>query len=169
MILEKLKTYFEDSFTMTANAFDPSSIDVKKERLLEVLLFLKQSGYAVLIDLSAVDYITPEIRTQVIYFLHHPENYSRVNVSVWIKRDEPLPSATSLWKGANWYERELYDLFGVHFDNHPGLTRILMPDDWKGHPLQKDYPLTEEPVAFKHGVEPKVPSNIIQIRREQKY
>ncbi len=75
MILETLKTHFEDSFTMTAHAFDPQSIDVKKERLLEILSFLKQAGYGVLMDLSAVDYINPDIRTQVIYFLHNPENY----------------------------------------------------------------------------------------------
>jgi len=66
-----------------------------------------------------------------------------------------------LWEGADWYERELYDLFGLYFDGHPDLKRILMPDDWKGHPLRRDYALTEEPVEFKHGVKPKVPSEVI--------
>lgn len=133
-------------------------LDVKKEELIAKLTSLKNEGFVVLMDLSAVDYRT---ETKVIYFLHNPTTYERIRVCIMITRDEHLPSCIPIWEGANWYERELYDMFGIHFDNHPDLTRILMPDDWKGHPMLKDYALTEEPVAFKHGVTPKIPSEII--------
>lgn len=159
---------FKD-FTRSEKSLNPHAIEVKKESLIETLAFLKDQGYTVLMDLTAVDYLVPDKHTEVIYFLHHPVTYDRVQVSVFVKREEPLPTVIPLWEGANWYERELYDLYGVLFEGHPDLTRILMPDDWNGHPLRRDYALTEVPVEFKHGVKPKVPSQIIQIRKEQKY
>ncbi|MEI8365558.1 MAG: NADH-quinone oxidoreductase subunit C [Parachlamydiaceae bacterium] len=141
-----------------------TTVEVRIERLKEVLVFLKQTlkpGYEVLMDLTAVDYIHPVKRTKIVYLLHNPTNYTRLIVTIYIDREEPIPSVIDLWEGADWYERELYDLFGVHFIGHPDMQRILMPDDWKGHPLRRDYALTEEPVEFKHGVKPKVPSEII--------
>ncbi len=138
------------------------TIEVQKEQLKNALSYLKQScGFEVLMDFTGVDYILPEKRTKVIYWLHNPENLQRLRLILFVGRDESLPSVTDLWEGADWYERELWDMFGVHFENHPDLKRILMPDDWKGHPLRRDYALTEEPVEFKHGVKPKVPSEII--------
>lgn len=161
----------KDRFAVTECqlSHDQPCFEVKKEQLIEILQFLKQEGYVVLVDLTAVDFINPEIRTKVLYFLHNPTTLVRLHIYVWVKRDEAIPSITSLWDGANWFERELFDLYGVQFTGHPDLTRILMPDDWTGHPLRRDYPLTEEPVAFKNGVKPKIPSNIIHIRKEQKY
>lgn len=137
------------------------TIEVAKEELKATLSSLKEKGFKVLMDLTGVDYLYPSVRTKVMYWLHNPADYSRVRVIVFVKREEALPTVTDLWMGANWYERELYDLFGVFFEGHPHLTRILMPDDWIGHPLRRDYPLTEEPVQFKHGVKPKIPSEII--------
>lgn len=140
-----------------------------KEHLLDTLRSLKESGFTVLIDVTGVDYIHPEKLTQVLYFLHNPDTYERHEVAIDVPRGGSLPSVVGLWEGANWYERELYDLFGVLFEGHPHLTRILMPDDWEGHPLRRDYALTEESVTFKHGVKPKVPSQIIRVHREQKF
>lgn len=132
-----------------------------KQALLDTLRTRYNQGYRVLMDLTGVDYLTPEPHTQVIYILHNPDTLKRVRVTVNAARDEALDSAVSIWDGADWYERELFDLFGVRFTGHPALVRILMPDDWQGHPLRKDYALTEESVEFKHGVKPKVPSEII--------
>lgn len=166
-IIQNLKDHHE--FAISEKSVNQPAIEVKKESLMPILAFLKSHGYAVLMDLTAVDFLVPDKHTEVIYFLHHPVTYERIQVSVFIKREEPLPTAIPLWEGANWYERELYDLYGVLFDGHPDLTRILMPDDWNGHPLRRDYALTEIPVEFKNNAKPKTPSQIIQIRKEQKY
>jgi NADH-quinone oxidoreductase subunit C len=138
------------------------TLELNKENVKEALSLLKHaSGFEVLMDLTGVDYLHPIKQTKVVYWLHNPTNYQRIRIVVLIGRDGSLPSVIDLWEGADWYERELFDFFGIRFEGHPDLKRILMPDDWKGHPLRKDYPLTEEPVQFKHGIKPKVPSEII--------
>lgn len=133
---------------------------VKKEEIKTYLKDMRKT-YPVLMDLTGVDYLDPHPRTQIVYLLHQPETLERLIVKTEVGRGESIPSVTDLWAGADWYERELYDLFGILFTNHPDLKRILMPDDWHGHPLRKDYALTEEPVEFKHGVKVKIPSEII--------
>lgn len=139
-----------------------TTLRVDIPQIYETLAYLKdEHGYKVLMDLTGVDYLHPSPHTKVVYWLHNPDNYQRVRITVNAKRELAIPSVVSLWGGAAWYERELYDLFGVKFDGHENIKRILMPDDWVGHPLRKDYPLTEEPVEFKHCVKPKVPSEII--------
>ena len=165
--IKELKANFPHAIVKERECCGEITLELKKENLIETLSFFKQSGFEVLMDLTGVDYLEPIQGTQIVYWLHHPIHYQRVRICLFAKREEVIPSVTSLWEGADWYERELFDLFGVHFEGHPDLKRILMPDDWKGHPLCKDYPLTEEPVAFKHGVKPKVPSEIIHIRRKQ--
>jgi len=162
--VHSLKQNFKDAKIVESEFMGQIAIEVQKEDLKEILSFLKrvpEPGYEVLMDLTGVDYVRPTKYTQVIYFLNNPTNYERVRVTVNAGRNDTLPSVVDIWEGANWYERELFDLFGVHFAGHPDLKRILMPDDWVGHPLLKDYALTEESVEFKHGVKPKVPSQII--------
>lgn len=150
-----------DKFLYVTDAFNEWTLEVNKEQLKPLIKFFIEKTYRVLMDLTAVDYLEPKIRTKVIYWLHSPETYQRVRLILFIARDESIPSITDLFEGANWYERELYDMFGIQFENHPDLKRILMPDDWIGHPMRRDYSLTEVPVQFKHGVIPKVPSQII--------
>ena len=72
----------------------------------------------------------------------------RVRLQVWLDDGEPAPSVVGIWPTADWHEREAFDLFGIRFDGHPNLSRILMDDDWEGHPLRKDYPIGGEPVRF---------------------
>lgn len=154
---EKLRNHFIEE----TNFLGEITLEVSLDSLKEVLSLLKQAGYEVLMDLTAVDYLIPTKRTKLVYLLHHPVSYERMRITAFVEREQLAPSVTDLWEGANWYERELWDLFGIHFEGHPELKRILMPDDWKGHPLQRDYALTEEPVTFKHGVKPKIPSETI--------
>lgn len=171
-IVQALKEKFNQAILQERECCDQITLEVKKENLVEMLSFLKQApspGFEVLMDLTGVDYLKPRLGTEVVYWLHNPKNFQRIRMIVFAHRDEAIPSVVDLWDGADWYERELFDLFGVRFDGHPDLKRILMPDDWQGHPLRKDYPLTEEPVHFKYGVKPKVPSEIIHVRRNQKY
>jgi NADH-quinone oxidoreductase subunit C len=159
--VEKLKTAMPAAVGQEDTFLGQTTIEIDKDNLKKVCLFLKQLGYEVLMDLSAVDYLHPEPHTKVVYLLHDPANYERLIVTVRLKREEKLPTVTDIWEGADWYERELFDMFGIRFEGHPDMKRILMPDDWKGHPLLRDYPLTEEPVQFKYDVKPKIPSQII--------
>lgn len=167
-ILEELKDNFADALVDHVEQYGQVTVETKQEHLKKVLTFLKQKGYEVLMDLTGVDYLVPVRRTKVLYWLHNPTNLQRMRVITFVERGGSLPSSVDLWRGADWYERELLDLFGIHFEGHPMLKRILMPDDWQGHPLLKDYALTEESVEFKHGVKPKIPSKIIPNVKDSK-
>ena len=93
-------------------------------------------------DVTAVDYAPQrEPRFDVVYHVLSPHRRARVRLKVRVGADEPVPSVTSVWPGAGWMEREVYDLFGIVFEGHADLRRLMMPDDWEGHPLRKDYPV----------------------------
>lgn len=159
--VQKLENEHHNVIVNKRTFHDQTTLEIAKGNLKLVIAFFKSEGYDVLMDLSAVDYLEPEKHTLVVYFLHNSSTYERVRISLSAARDETIPSVTDIWLGAQWYEREVYDLFGVNFEGHPTMKRILMPDDWQGHPLRKDFSLMEVPVQFKHGVSPKVPSEII--------
>lgn len=159
--LEQIKTAYSDAIVEEVTFKEQTTVVVKAQKVKTILAYLKEIGFETLIDLTAVDYLEPEVQTKVIYHLLEPKSYDRIRIATWVQRDEKIDSVTSLWSGANWYERELFDLYGILFEGHPDLQRILLPDGWTGHPLRKDYALTEEAVQFKNGVKPKVPSEII--------
>lgn len=162
--VQQLKSTFASPIVSEIEFRGEITIEVVKSNLKQILAFLKNEngpGFEVLMDLTGVDYLGPVNRTKIVYWLHNPKNYERIRVIMYVAREEPIPSVTDIWEGADWYERELYDLFGIQFEGHPDMKRILMPDDWVGHPLRRDYALTEEPVAFKNDVKPKIPSEII--------
>lgn len=163
-VFEDLKEKFPDEVFEEIHFLGETTIAIGRENIKAILSFLKQKpepGFEVLMDLTGVDYLEPIKQTKVVYWLYNPSNHQRLRVTTLVMREEPIDSVIELWEGAQWFERELYDLFGVHFEGHPNLKRILMPDDWIGHPLRRDYPLTEESVEFKNGVKPKIPSEII--------
>jgi NADH-quinone oxidoreductase subunit C len=98
------------------------------------------------VDVTAVDRLTREERFELVYLFYSLERRTWLRLKTRTDRD--APSITPMVPGANWYERELYDLFGIHFDGHPDLRRIMLPDDWRGHPLRRTEPLGAEPVDF---------------------
>lgn len=166
-VIDELKEKFGTAIISETQFLGETTLEIDKEELVNVLGPLK-CNYDVLMDLTAVDYLIPVKRTKLIYWLHNSETFDRLRVVAFVGREESISSVTTIWKGANWYERELFDLFGIHFEAHPDLKRILLPDEWEGHPLRRDHALGEEPVEFLHGVKPKVPSQIICTTTSQK-
>ena len=114
--------------------------------LWEVLRTLKERlGFDLLVDVTCVDYLDhPDARDRfgLVYLLANTETNERITVRCFVNDPQPsVPSAVPLWEGANWLEREVWDLFGIRFDGHPDLRRIVLPDEFTAHPLRKDYPL----------------------------
>jgi len=123
------------------------SLNVAKEHLVAVCQFLKGSeggAYTLLTDETAADYPKRQKRFDVVYHLYSFERNNRLRLRVQVGAEEKVPSVTSVWATANWLEREIYDMFGVVYEGHPDLKRILMPDEWAGHPLRKDYDILKQ-------------------------
>ena len=135
-------------------------VHCNREGYVDLLTALKADGYDMCADVCGVDYlahgsrqlpaaITPE-RFEVVVNLVSVRSHERVRVRAQVPEGDPsIPTLVGLWPGTETPEREVYDMFGIRFDGHPDLTRILMPEDWEGHPLRKDYAVGRIPVQFK--------------------
>jgi NADH-quinone oxidoreductase subunit C len=127
------------------------SLTVAKDFLLSICHLLKgeEGGdYNMLTDETAVDYPKREKRFEIIYHLYSFKRNDRLRLKVMVGESETVPSVASIWATANWLEREVYDMFGVVYDDHPDLKRILLPDGWTGHPLRKDYDIVRQDDAW---------------------
>lgn len=124
---------------------------VPKERLADVAGAFKDAGFEMLADVTAVDYLgARRVRFEVVVNLVSVQHGSRIRIRMAVPADDAtVPSLVALYPGANFFEREVYDMFGITFEGHPDMTRILMPDDWVGHPLRKDFAVGAVPVQFK--------------------
>ena len=124
---------------------DETSIYVQREALREACALLRDDpscAFTYISDVTCVDWYPSEPRFEVIYHLLSIPNKERVRLKVRLNGDSPaVESVTSVWAGANYFEREVFDLFGIRFTGHPYLRRIQMPENWEGHPLRKDYPV----------------------------
>ncbi len=110
-----------------------------------ILQFLRdEDQFDYCVDITAVHYPKREKQFDVFWILYSFARNERIRVKTQIRDGESLPSAVSIWPTANWLEREVYDMFGIRFDGHPDLKRILLPDGWKGHPLRKDYGILQQ-------------------------
>ncbi|HYK97897.1 MAG TPA: NADH-quinone oxidoreductase subunit C [Candidatus Acidoferrales bacterium] len=121
---------------------------VAAEQLLEKVAELRADGYELLVEVTAFDTPDRAARFDVVYLFHRLNDHARMRLVVEAGERDAVPSITSLCPSADWYEREVYDLFGVRFSGHPDLRRILMPDDWIGYPLRRDHPLGGEVVDY---------------------
>ena len=120
-------------------------IKTSVSEILDVLKFLKLESrfkFKQLIDIAAIDYPSDEKRFEIVYLLLSIENNLRIKISVKLEMNEKIPSIVKIFSSANWMEREIFDMYGIKFINHPDLRRILTDYNFKGHPLRKDFPLT---------------------------
>ena len=135
-----------DADAATGGAFDRGelTLEIAPHKIVSICGFLKyDQKFVRLSTVTAVDRYPAEPRFEVVYHLHAVERNLRVRLKCRVRGVDPvIESVTSVWRGANWYEREVFDLFGIRFLNHHNLRRIMLPDDWEGHPLRKDYPIT---------------------------
>jgi len=136
LVADAVVTGKHDSGELTLE-IEPSQIAAVCARLKKEMDFIRLS------TVTAVDRYPIEPRFEVVYHLHSLSRNERLRLKVRVGGDKPsVDSVTPVWRSANWYEREVFDLFGIHFNNHPDLRRIMMPDHWEGHPLRKDFPIT---------------------------
>jgi len=150
-LVDELQKRFPGAISEPLIFRNQPSLNVAKEHLVAVCQFLKGTAggaYNLLTDETAVDYPKREKRFDIVYHLYSFEGNNRLRLRVQVGAGEKVPSVTGVWPTANWLEREIFDMFGVEYDGHPDLKRILMPDGWEGHPLRKDYDILKQDVDW---------------------
>ena len=144
-IAEKLRAWDSDAIREVSEFRGELTLVLPRERLRRAGEFLRAEPglqFNFLSDISAVDRFPLEPRFEVNYHLLSIPLRQTVRLRVWVSGDDPVvPTVIPVWPTANWHEREIFDLFGIRFEGHPELHRILMPDEWEGYPLRKDYPV----------------------------
>ena len=155
-VLDRLRQRFGDSVLAThSNRGDDTAV-VKKEHVVQVLEFLKSEpdlAFDLPVDLTVVDHYGREPRFEVVYHLLSIKHKHRIRVKAPVSEEDPtIASATPLYRGWNWFEREAFDMYGVRFEGHPDLRRMFMYDQFQGHPLRKDYPKERrQPLTRREG------------------
>lgn len=146
-VVNQLNLKFAEQVSLIPEPSDLYNFETSREQITEVLSFLKTDPalqFIFLTDITAVHYPEKEKQFAVVYHLHSFANNIRVRVKVFLSEDDVhIPTATDLWNGANWMERETYDYFGIEFDGHPDLRRILNVDDMTAFPMRKEFPLED--------------------------
>ncbi len=151
LVIPRLREQFGDALLDVKTWRHETTVLVRPSDLVRVCRFLRDTpdlAFDFLATVTAVDRLgLPDNgpRLEVVYHLASIPHKWRLRLKLRVADGEAVPTVTSVWDAANWYEREVYDLFGIAFADHPNLTRILMPDDWEGHPLRKDYPVQAAP------------------------
>jgi NADH-quinone oxidoreductase subunit C len=157
LIAGDLRQQFPDAVLDTLFFRDEETIEIAPAAARDVLIALREKGYGFLASLHGVDYYPDEPRLSVHWQLLDMTNVDRICVKTRMTVEEAhVASVVDLWPGANHPEREVYDMFGIVFDGHPDMRRILMPEDYEGHPQRRDFPVGGEPVIFTYN-EDKIP------------
>ncbi len=146
-VIDDLKKQFPEKIKDISVQFGDEIVSIEKDSLIEIAKFLKNKPYdfAMLLDLTCVDYFKDDSRFEMVYHFFSLSGNLRLRVKTRLsEKSLSIDSLTSLWKNANWLEREVFDMFGIDFLNHPDLRRLFMYDEFEGHPLRKDYPLRKE-------------------------
>ncbi len=148
VLIDKIKAQFTDKVLENHDFRGDQTVTVDKSIILDLLKWLRddpETNMSFLMDLTCVDYMDRKgARFEVVYHLFSLKFNHRVRVKCPVEEDDcEIDSACPLYKGANWYEREVWDMYGVKFRNHPKLKRILLYEEFKGHPLRKDYPINK--------------------------
>ncbi len=150
--LDQLKQIFGDAVLETGSLHGNEWARVETSKIVDVVRYLKETPglqFNMMMDLCGVDYPERTDRFEVVYHLYSLENKKRIRLKVRVPEASPLlPSITSLYKAADWFEREVYDLYGVIFTGHPNMKRILLYPEFEGHPLRKDYPVNKRPTRL---------------------
>lgn len=141
----------EDLVAAAGEALGELTIEVPAARILDALRILKKEKFERLSTVTAVDRYPVEPRFEVVYHLQSVSRNLYVRVKSRVSGDDPrIASSTAVYASANWYEREAWDLFGIVFEGHPNLTRIMMPEFWEGHPLRRDYPVHGHKYSYRN-------------------
>lgn len=156
-IAEKIKEIFPEEVVAVSDFRGQVAVTLRKNRIMDIARYLHDDPdlyFDYLIDICGVDYLgKKDKRFEVVYQLYSIKHRQALRLKVEVPAEDPtIDSVVPLWNGANWHEREAFDLYGIIFNGHPDLRRILMPEDWEGHPLRKDYPL-KGPVKEWRGFE----------------
>ncbi len=157
-VVEAIRQAFPGAILDEQDFRDEPTVVVHPGDLVSVARFLHDDpalAFNMLKDCCGVDYMPlgRQPRFAVVYQLYSLTHNRSLRLMVGVDEGGAVPTLTGVWPGANWYEREVYDMFGIGFAGHPDLRRILLPEDFKGHPLRKDFPLGDQPVD--HGVPPR--------------
>ncbi|HET9125531.1 MAG TPA: NADH-quinone oxidoreductase subunit C [Solirubrobacteraceae bacterium] len=156
LIAHELRDARAEAILGTEYAHDQAVLLAAPEHIRFVIKTLMDKGYTFIPSVHGVDYYPEEPRLGVIYELMDMRAVDRIRVKARVSTEDPrMPSIVDLFPGANWPEREVYDMFGVVFDGHPDMRRILMPEDFEGFPQRRDYPVGGEPVLFTYNSEEK--------------
>jgi len=148
-LVKRYKSLFGDAIREAWSDRKQAILVVDRERLREIAQYSRDDEqFDFLTDLTAVDWPKREKRFDVVLNLYSFAKNERLRLKAHAAENEPVPSVTSVWGTANWLEREAYDMFGIRFEGHPDLKRILLPDEWQGHPLRKDYDILTQDTAW---------------------
>ena len=141
----RYKEHFGPSIQAAQTYLGQNYFVVSSDKSYEILADLHdQEKFDYMVDVTALHYPDRELQFEVIWILYSFERNERIRVKSSIKEGEKAPTVVPLWSTANWLEREVFDMFGIEFDGHPDMRRILLPDGWKGHPLRKDYGIIQQ-------------------------